>query len=68
MATGDSFFYAYGRPKEDCQQKLTDARRVSRGEKLPYSIAKKHAVLCAFVAGKAGIYGENKCIGSELLL
>lgn len=24
-------FYAHGRPKEICQQKLTDARRASRG-------------------------------------
>ncbi len=25
-------FYAHGRPKEQCQQKLTDARRASRVE------------------------------------
>ncbi len=33
------FFYAHGRPKEECQQKLTDARRTSRERSFPYSIA-----------------------------
>ena len=31
-------FYAHGRPKEQCQQKLTDARRASRGKGFPSSI------------------------------
>ncbi len=28
----DSVFYAHGHPEEECQQKLTGARRASRGE------------------------------------
>ncbi len=39
VADATAFYnYAHGHPEEECQQRLTGARRASRGRNLPYSI------------------------------
>ena len=63
MLIAGYFFNAHGRPKEESQQKLTDARRASRGRNLPYSIRMKcklflHLPECCGVGRKLAAAAE----------